>query len=373
MAARQMRLLLHAALLAAIARGGGGLGALRWRPGGAADEHAPARPRRSALLVAGRADAEEAARAAKRREQRAYASNALRHVFAGAASGAIGVTALAPVEVIRVNLMVDGGTWRTALQSLSRGWWRGNTADVLSAAPRVGITMASFAMYKRLLTVALREETTPQWAVFMAGALAGATATLATFPLDVVRTRMAVGCPIDGQWASVVDCMVSIARTEGCGALYGGLSATLVGVLPFNSIKLASYDFLRRSADAGDATSLPAATSAAFGAVAGVVAATSCFPLEMVRRRQMMGDHVGMPFHAAMVAIAQKEGARALLRGSGVNIVKVALSNSIGFALYETAKDTLGVDGRKPPWVKKREAAASRRGRGAGAGAGGRK
>mgnify|MGYP002829789716 CR=1 FL=1 len=59
------------------------------------------------------------------------------------------------------------------------------------------------------------------------------------------------------------------------------------------------------------------------------------------------------------------EVARALLRGSGVNIVKVALSNSIGFALYETAKDTLGVDGRKPPWVKKREA-ASRRGRGAG-------
>ena len=146
-------------------------------------------------------------------------------------------------------------------------------------------------------------------------------------------------------------------------------------MLPFNSIKLASYDFLRRSADAGDATSLPAATSAAFGAVAGIVAATSCFPLEMVRRRQMMGDvHVGMPFHAAMVAIAQKEGRarappqlrRQHRQGRG------GLSNSIGFALYETAKDTLGVDGRKPPWVKKREA-ASRRGRGAGAGAGGRK
>ena len=143
-------------------------------------------------------------------------------MFAGAASGAIGVTALAPVEVIRVNLMVDGDA-ADGCRSRSRGaWWRGNTADVLSAAPRVGITMASFAMYKRLLTVALREETTPQWAVFMAGALAGATATLATFPLDVVRTRMAVGCPIDGQWASVVDCMVSIARTEGCGALGHG-------------------------------------------------------------------------------------------------------------------------------------------------------
>ena len=43
MVARQMRLLLHAALLAAIARGGGGLGALRWRPGGASAEPAPAR------------------------------------------------------------------------------------------------------------------------------------------------------------------------------------------------------------------------------------------------------------------------------------------------------------------------------------------
>ena len=96
--------------------------------------------------------------------------------------------------------------------------------------------------------------------------------------------------------------------------------------LPFNSIKLASYDFLRRNAGASDATSLPAAQSAVFGAAAGVVAATSCFPLEMVRRRQMMGEYVGLPFHAAMLAISQKEGASALLRGSGVNIVKVAQS-----------------------------------------------
>ena len=140
------------------------------------------------------------------------------------------------------------------------------------------------------------------------GALAGCTASLANFPLEVARTRLAVACDVR---LGVLGCLAALAREEGFMAMYSGLLTTLAGVLPFNAIKLSAYDLLRRQAAAAaapsigagadgaqdadqiahaDRISLPVPTVAAIGAVSGVLAATSCFPLEVVRRRQMAGE-----------------------------------------------------------------------------------
>ena len=168
---------------------------------------------------------------------------------------------------------------------------------------------------------------------------------MATYPLDLVRTRFA----LEGSRRSVLGCVVGIARHEGPSALYLGLGATLAGVLPFSSIKLATYDLLRRRATNSTdsrSTMLPPMQSAAHGAIAGVMAATTCLPLELVRRRQMAGNYVGLNLFRAIQMIVRDEGAWALMRGNGINTVKVALSNGAGFCLYETCTDLLEVDGR---------------------------
>ena len=51
--------------------------------------------------------------------------------------------------------------------------------------------------------------------------------------------------------------------------------------------------------------------------------------------------------------LVKKEGPQILVRGVGLNVVKVSLGNSVGFVLYELAKDCLEVDGRVPPWRQK--------------------
>jgi hypothetical protein len=131
--------------------------------------------------------------------------NGARHFLASALSGAAGVTALAPVEVVRLSFMAKGATMGDALASLSSpgGWFRGNSADTLATALKVGITMPTFALYKRGLTAVARrwgglpdDAPAPRWAIFLAGALAGCTATCLTYPLDVVYAdRLAARTP----------------------------------------------------------------------------------------------------------------------------------------------------------------------------------
>lgn len=294
-------------------------------------------------------------------ERRPLFGNGARHFLASALSGAAGVTALAPVEVVRLSLMTNKDlTFKSAVALLGRSpaaWFRGNSADTLATALKVGITMPAFALYKRWLTsAAVRwgdlpgDAPSPRWAIFLAGALAGCTATVITFPLDVARTRIALECSVD---MTVATCLAGIGQTEGLGALYRGLGATVLGILPFSSIKLASYDELRRRATAGlddPSASLPLGQSARYGAVAGVIAATSCFPLEVVRRRQMAGEFAALSAVGALRALLAAEGTGALFRGVRLNIFKVGTANSIGFAFYEGFKDALAVDGRTPQW-----------------------
>lgn len=318
-------------------------------------------------------------------------SNGVRHTLASGMSGAIGVTALAPIEVLRVNLLVNRDlTMRAAVSSLKSGWFRGNTADVLAAATRLGIMMPTFKLYKDILLQRVGPashdlaDPSPGWVLFLAGALAGATATVVTFPLEVARTRQAVACDLR---LGFLGCIVGLWREEGFRSIYSGLTTTLVGVLPFNAIRLASYDLFRsqaitathgqresKAASGGrgrpqirasqavaqDSVSLPLVTIGAIGAASGVLAATSCFPLEYVRRKQMMGQLSGLAPQAAIFQVVRTEGVLALFHGVGLNSIKVVMTNSLGFVLYECFKDMLSVDGRVPPWQRESGEASGR-------------
>lgn len=61
---------------------------------------------------------------------------------------------------------------------------------VCRCGPYSGVAFFSFDFYKGLLSEALPEF--PKMARFWAGALAGASAVLATYPLDVLNTRKTV-------------------------------------------------------------------------------------------------------------------------------------------------------------------------------------
>ena len=166
---------------------------------------------------------------------------------------------------------------------------------------------------------------------FIAGSMAGATAVAATYPLDLVRTRLAwrtsgieAGAKSATQPQSQVQrstmagILGSLARREGIPGLYKGVGPTLLGIFPYAGLKFFVYQYLKglyiksnqnnqnnnsRNLDDGDDDEqqqqqqhsdvvVGTPVKLVFGACAGLVAQTITYPLDVVRRRMQVQDMV---------------------------------------------------------------------------------
>lgn len=180
---------------------------------------------------------------------------------------------------------------------------------------------------------------------FISGAVAGAVATTATYPLDLLRTRFAAQGP-DRIYDSLLHSIRDIARTEGPRGFFQGLGAGVGQVVPYMGLFFAAYEGLRPALaglelpfGSGDATA---------GVLAGVAAKTGVFPLDLVRKRlQVQGPTRGrygrgnIPVSKGvartMRGIVRREGVRGLYRGLTVSLVKAAPASAVTMWTYERA------------------------------------
>ncbi|XP_039052585.1 probable mitochondrial adenine nucleotide transporter BTL1 [Hibiscus syriacus] len=136
-----------------------------------------------------------------------------------------------------------------------------------------------------------------------------------------------------------------IYKDGGVGALYSGLSPTLVGMLPYSSCYYFMYDKLKKSCcQSKKKNSLNRPEMLVLGALAGFTASTISFPLEVARKRLMVGALQGKcppNMVAALAEIVWDEGLRGLYRGWGASCLKVMPSSGITWMFYEAWKDKL--------------------------------
>ena len=275
----------------------------------------------------------------------------VRRLVAGAVSGGVGKTCTSPLEVVRMRVMVGGGEVGLAQvvreiwsKGRVRGFFAGNLADVVRVAPQKAVQLAAFENFKRLLGRAdpeTGEVATGAAGAFCAGALAGVVSTAVCYPLETVRTRMGVD---PGAYRGILDCVRQLALSSGgVRTLYGGIGASMTGVIPYAALNLGTYDTLQRGYRlyTGE-DKVPKEVCGLCGAVAGPLAATATFPLEVVRRRMMMGAGYSSVLEALRVIWAT-EGGQALFRGCGLSWLKLAPSAGITFMVYELVKEELQV------------------------------
>lgn len=185
---------------------------------------------------------------------------------------------------------------------------------------------------------------------FISGAVAGASATTFTYPLDLLRTRFAAQGP-DMVYASLRGGIRDIWRQEGPKGFFQGLGAGVAQVVPYMGLFFSVYEVLRSPLatlalpfGSGDATA---------GVLASVLAKTGVFPLDLIRKRlQVQGPtrarYVGgtIPVYGKGVwktgkSIVAREGWMGLYRGLGIGLVKSAPASAITMWTYERALTVL--------------------------------
>ncbi|KAK9814714.1 hypothetical protein WJX72_010326 [[Myrmecia] bisecta] len=273
--------------------------------------------------------------------------DSVRRLIAGGVAGGVSKTVTAPIETVRLSSMAGRGTITEIAQRIwlkhgLLGFFSGNAADVIRVMPSKAIELAAFDAFKAILMKKNpktgRQNGNGAFLTGVAGGAAGVTATIAMFPLETVRTRLAMN---NGEYGSILHAMSTILREEGFGAFYRGLDASLIGVIPYAALRLGLYDGFKWSYRkvTGEQT-VPASHAMVFGALAGLLSATATFPLEVVRRRMMLGTAKGNTFKA-VAAIAAAEGWGSLYKGLALTWAKQVPQNAITFVAYDLSKQWL--------------------------------
>lgn len=94
--------------------------------------------------------------------------------------------------------------------------WRGNFMNVLKIAPESAIKFAAYEKVKRVIKG--ESDTLEIYERFYAGAIAGGISQSTIYPMEVLKTRLAIRKT--GQYNSIVDAAQKIYHKEGLRSFY---------------------------------------------------------------------------------------------------------------------------------------------------------
>ncbi|KAJ8751747.1 hypothetical protein K2173_025927 [Erythroxylum novogranatense] len=275
----------------------------------------------------------------------------LRRLISGGIAGAVSRTAVAPLETIRTHLMVgsSGHTTTEVFNNILKtdGWtglFRGNLVNVIRVAPSKAIELFAYDTVNKNLSPRPGEQAKiPISASLIAGACAGVSSTICTYPLELVKTRLTIQ---RGVYKGIVDAFLKILREEGPAELYRGLAPSLIGVIPYAATNYYAYDTLRKAyrkifkqERIGNIETL------LIGSAAGAISSSATFPLEVARKHMQVGALSGRQVYKnvlhALATILEQEGIQGLYKGLGPSCMKLVPAAGISFMCYEACKRIL--------------------------------
>ncbi|KAL7528591.1 hypothetical protein ACHAWF_002624 [Thalassiosira exigua] len=237
------------------------------------------------------------------------------------------------------------------------GLWAGNGANMLRVFPAKSIVFSSNDFYRGALGRLHRgsadnSEQLPWGLSFLAGGLAGMTASAATYPLDLARGRITGKLAGPGgkkHYKGIVNTVLVTAREEGVRALYKGITPTLLGAMPYEGIKFGTVGILERAFPKkerevdGGAISNNVTRKLMFGGAGGAMAGVLTYPNDTVRRLLQLQGSKGTTEHYTgywdcVRKTYAKFGIERFYRGAFVNIVRMAPNTAIQFGSYELLK-----------------------------------
>ncbi|KAF7147173.1 hypothetical protein RHSIM_Rhsim03G0234000 [Rhododendron simsii] len=252
-----------------------------------------------------------------------------KELIAGGVAGGVAKTVVAPLE--RVKILFQ--TRRAEFQSIGL---LGSCKKIVRTEGLLGF----YRRYRRWIIQTFPDIGRGPVLDLVAGSFAGGTAVLFTYPLDLVRTKLAyqvVGSPklnvkglvhSEQVYRGIVDCFFKTYKEAGIRGLYRGVAPSLYGIFPYAGLKFYFYEEMKSHVPQEHKNDL---------VVQRLLSSNS-------------GDLKGTM--ESLVKIVHSQGWRQLFSGLSINYLKVVPSVAIGFTVYDVMKSFLRVPSRDEATVE---------------------
>ncbi|KAK6943503.1 Mitochondrial substrate/solute carrier [Dillenia turbinata] len=265
---------------------------------------------------------------------------------AGALAGAAAKTFTAPLDRIKLLMQTHGlrAGQETAKRGIGfleaivtigkeegvKGYWKGNLPQVIRVIPYSAVQLFAYETYKKLF--AGKDGQLSVIGRLAAGACAGMTSTFVTYPLDVLRLRLAV----EPGYRTMSEVALNMLREEGMASFYKGLGPSLLGIAPYIAVNFCVFDLMKKSLP--EKYQKRTETSLITALLSATIATVTCYPLDTVRRQMQMR---GTPYKSVLEAfpgIVERDGLIGLYRGFVPNALKNLPNSSIRLTTFDTVK-----------------------------------
>jgi solute carrier family 25 (mitochondrial phosphate transporter), member 23/24/25/41 len=307
----------------------------------------------------------------------------LQTVVAGGCAGAVSRTLTAPLD--RMKVLAQEGRVLRHIQGSSSGaatgvgakelflylyrtggaaaFWRGNGVNCLKAGPEQA---AAFTARQFYLPLVCADVSTPTFGENCAvGSLAGLSAQALLYPMEVVKTRMAVADA--HEYDGILDCFKQSIQRGGLRDLYVGLFANAVGIIPHRGLEMGTFFTLERIVrqkyfsqndstpskysshkkhQTTKAAPLPVYATLGISFAASLVSQVITYPLNLVRTKLQTQGVNGRPvlykgIRDCVTIVLREEGARGLFSGIVPNMMKSLPASMLMYLTFSSVMNAL--------------------------------
>uniref|UniRef100_A0AC35UB94 ADP/ATP translocase n=1 Tax=Rhabditophanes sp. KR3021 TaxID=114890 RepID=A0AC35UB94_9BILA len=276
---------------------------------------------------------------------------------AGAIAAVISKTIMAPVE--RVKLILQLQTAQVTINTHDRyksmtdcfvrlpkeqgviSFWRGNMVNIYRATSQESLGFAFKDLFRKMVSEKNGNDVTHLKMTcqnLLAGGLAGVVTFAIIYPLDFARTRLAIdmGRKKNREFNGLYDCIKKIAKADGVGGLYRGLSPSLAYIFIYRG---SYYGFF----DSGKAIfgnknkEFTFLNAFLLAQIVTLKASFISYPLDTIRRKIMLqsgkSERTYNNSWQCAKFILQREGLRGFYSGAWVNTIR-GIGAALVLAMY---------------------------------------
>ena len=281
-------------------------------------------------------------------------------------------TSTAPVDRLKILLQLHHKSYDkysifNAFKNIYKiegffGYFKGNGTMMVRVFPYAAIQFMSYEQYKRFLRPYFKENS--HYSKFLAGSMTGVTAVTFTYPLDIVRARLAYQVH-EKKYTGIWKTLVTISKEEGgFMGLYRGYYPSILGMIPYSGTAFFSYEFLKsffvgkkilgvdtskQALDGSGKIILNIPANLFVGGMAGAISQSVSYPLDVCRRHiQLEGLRSQTPEYPGVVPVLlhiyRTSGViHGLYRGMSINFYRGIPQVAVSFSVYDLMKQFFGI------------------------------